>query len=816
MATELNRKTSEIPNSGEQVCGVGFPCSATSVDKGLFDRYYSQLLYGCKNTECQTPTCLSCQKRLARSPFRRFTLLSARTLACFLASQDDPEKGLCPHESVIGAEPRRSRGNLRKSLHTRTIPALEKDDLPGNDHPEYLHTIEGPMEGENSFGSSPDRQSNVQPRYDSEDRQGKPISQSKLHKDKDPKSFTQNLFDTTALKLLQAHIPDQYLQWSPYHRKIESTSADPDHHGASRKDTGPRKKHDVFDSNTPQVSDSTQSKSIIAEAEKPFMSAVNYPTTTHWSASANLRDKRGKRTSMSGVTEKQRPLRNDGEALTSPWKRSKPIADIEADKSPISPWGGRPSFTREGLDYSESDGDVEIVENAPRLKDRKRAVSWTGLESRSRLQEHSPSVGLSNVGHSNEYATSTRCTAHAQDILGGSEEPAPELWKPAETLSHLTPENIHALVRMIKGAEPPHCDGRLYLSSIGRTDTSYLRPTALVRGSSTEVQRTLAFGVQTLNYVLGNTAALLRSFLCRAASEIVPNVVGTRCTINAGELLYQFRNLMEIDHHPRTILPSLWISTGALFIAPLAHTHPRSSDLRAGTALLKARQSHSADEVPNQLRNETSLDDTDAAHIVRIVLAALGATVPTITPETWLAVQKLRASGHVAPEILANTWDSHIVMSLLETMDAFEDEAALALMTRLVRAISARRCMSEMAKNKRSSRRHHTKSANASYDMMDSILDFFVQNEFINTESTKANTDMGKVTPSGLGGVNDNNHKGPRDALTVRCSFPAVTVEWLRSVLLKEWNGKAEVAKWGAIGGALEMMSSFCKYPCSC
>ena len=781
-----------------------------SVDKDSFHRYYAQLLYGCNNTECQTPTCLSCQQRLARGPFRRFTVLSARTLACFLASQDDPEKGLCPNESVITAEARGSRGDLKKPLHKRTKPALETDERSRHDRHESMHTIVGHVEGENRLGNSSETQLDVQLSHDSEDRRVKLMSQSKLQKDKDPKSFTQNLFDTTPLKLLQAHIPDHYLQWSPWAKRTESPSADPNGHRAAREDAVPRKKHNTVDSNTRHESDAAHSKSTDVEAVQPVVSTVNYPTTTHWSASANQRDKRGKRISMSGVTEKQRPLRNDGEAVTSPWKRSKPIADTEAGKSPLSHRGNRPSFTRDGPYHSESDGESEVAKTAPGLKARKRAVSWTGLESQSRLQEHSPLVGSSNVRHSYEYATSTQRSAHPQNILGGSRQPA------AETLSHLTPENIDALVRMIKAAEPPLCDGRLHLRCIGRTDTSYLRPTALVRGSSTEVQRTLAFGVQTLNYVLGNTAALLKSFLCRATCENVPNVMETRCTINAEELLYQFRNLMEIDHHPRTILPSLWIATGVLFNAPLAHSYPRSSGLRAGTALLNARQNHSANDVSNDLHNETSLDDTDAAHIIKIVLAALGATIPKSEPETWLAVQKLRASGHVAPEVLAKTWDSHIVRSLLETMDAFEDEAALALMTRLIRAISARRCMSEMAKNKRPSGKHHTAPVNAHHDMINSILNFFTQNEAISTEAPEASADTSKFPPSSRRGINDHDHENPKDALSVRWSFPAITIEWLRTVLLKEWNGKAEVAKWGAVGGAIEMMAAFCKSLCLC
>ena len=738
-------------------------------------------------------------------------MLSARTLACFLASQDDPEKGLCPHESVTSAEARELRRLTKKALLlTRTKPALRRDDHLGHDLNETILRKVGPVEGETGFESPPDPRSNVQHRVDSEDGQGNPMSHRKLHKEKDPKSFTQSLFDTTPLKQLQVYIPDQYLQWSPCLKRAEPPATDPSDHWAARKDPVPRKKHATLNSNTPPGSDATPSISVNAEAVQHVMSTVKYPSATHWSASANQRDKKGKRASVSGVTEKQRPLRNDCEAVSSAWKRSKPVAATEASKSPISQQGNEPSLT------SAIDGDLEVARTAPRLKDRKRAVSWTGLESQIQLQEHKPSIELFNVKHSQRYATSNQPAAHPRNIPGVSEQPTHESWKPAETLSHLTPENVNALVRMVKAAEPSLYHGRLQLRSIGRTDTTYLQPTALTRGSSTEVQRTRAFGVQSLNYVLGNAAPLLESFLCRAACGVVPDVMQTRSTINAEDLLYQFRNLMEIDHHPRTILPSLWIATGVLFNAPLAHSNPRCSDLRAGTALLKARQDHSSTDISDDLRNEAFLDDTDAAHIVKIVLAALGATIPKSNPETWLAVQKLRASGHVAPEVLAKTWDSHLVRSLLETMDAFEDEAALTLTTRLVRAISARRCMSEMAKNKKTSRRHDSVPANVDHGIINSILGYFTQDEADSTDATEASKKTSKFLASKQGGVNDYHHESPKDTLTVRWSFPAVTVEWFRSVLLKEWNGKAEVAKWGAVGGAIEMMSSFCKSHCFC
>ncbi len=56
-----------------------------------------QLREGCGADYCRTPTCFTCRKRIAgRAPVRPYNPTSARTLAIYLASQDNPESGLCP------------------------------------------------------------------------------------------------------------------------------------------------------------------------------------------------------------------------------------------------------------------------------------------------------------------------------------------------------------------------------------------------------------------------------------------------------------------------------------------------------------------------------------------------------------------------------------------------------------------------------------------------------------------------------------------------------------------------------------------------
>ncbi|CAK7219188.1 hypothetical protein SBRCBS47491_003761 [Sporothrix bragantina] len=63
----------------------------------IVQMYIVQLRDGCGTSTCNTTTCLSFRQRLAgKAPLRRYSSTSARTLSIHLASQDNPEAGLCP------------------------------------------------------------------------------------------------------------------------------------------------------------------------------------------------------------------------------------------------------------------------------------------------------------------------------------------------------------------------------------------------------------------------------------------------------------------------------------------------------------------------------------------------------------------------------------------------------------------------------------------------------------------------------------------------------------------------------------------------
>ena len=177
-------------------------CSLTVVDivnspNITIRSYYNQILYGCTNPYCKTPTCRSCRKRLSKGPFRPYTKCSARALANFLASEDCPYKGLCPHPPA-------------------SSPSTDSELGLVNGETSHEHQVHSAItEDARRRVSSPSRKSLTQDRVelpfnkDVSDQNGgrknarsiRECTRTNVHvyKVRDSKSFVQSIFDTAAI-----------------------------------------------------------------------------------------------------------------------------------------------------------------------------------------------------------------------------------------------------------------------------------------------------------------------------------------------------------------------------------------------------------------------------------------------------------------------------------------------------------------------------------------------------------------------------------------------------------------------------------------
>ncbi|MCJ1381602.1 hypothetical protein MMC17_004713 [Xylographa soralifera] len=202
----------------------------------LVNQFYRQLRHGCQNRLCNTPTCMSCRKRRTKGPFRRFTVLTARALATFLASENDAEQKLCPHSPAADSDsddcafPTNALVDsplLREvfALHGQGIynPVMASDINQSLGEPTILFStitddptqnlreadcnvdlkngriVARPQENLSTFTSATS-ENQRHPTFEIPRHLGASSVKRRSGPEKDPKSFTQNLYDTEIFK----------------------------------------------------------------------------------------------------------------------------------------------------------------------------------------------------------------------------------------------------------------------------------------------------------------------------------------------------------------------------------------------------------------------------------------------------------------------------------------------------------------------------------------------------------------------------------------------------------------------------------------
>jgi hypothetical protein len=136
-----------------------------------------------------------------------------------------------------------------------------------------------------------------------------------------------------------------------------------------------------------------------------------------------------------------------------------------------------------------------------------------------------------------------------------------------------------------------------------------------------------------------------------------------------------------------------------------------------------------------------------------------------------------------------NHAEYHFVHPWLDIIDELEYEPALRLADRLVRGIAARRCFSEIL---------HTLSRQAG-ERQESKLPTFGLMDILTKHLTIVEAQASQSR------LNLDTGRDPGWTVT------SVFMEWLRTIIIKQWDCKSEVHRWSAVGGAIEIMSDFCK-----
>jgi len=329
-----------------------------------------------------------------------------------------------------------------------------------------------------------------------------------------------------------------------------------------------------------------------------------------------------------------------------------------------------------------------------------------------------------------------------------------------KTLSHFTHKNVEALIASVRnsGQRSVHTDNQFLCSYRRPIDPMRRAPSRDGHASQDEAAD---FACQSIVYIFGNVKSILMSFR-NSSPNPTPPMQPLRAYFT--EVECALRQLMQIGSYPSIILSSLWACLGKLERSLCAQSHQKAG--------------------PNsRFEGTIELSDADVIQVMDVVLASLAALVPTRSWKHWDAFLRFRRLGRSVPAggILPENVD--LRTKVLEIMDVFEDDMALKLLKRLIKIT-----MLYWARG--------LEGEAASVSSLGAVN--FLHKYFYSPEMVYFIRMSGTAPKLGI---------QPNFALSLE-----VIIEWLRTIMIKEWNGKARVAKGSPVWGAAEILAHLCLY----
>jgi hypothetical protein len=336
-----------------------------------------------------------------------------------------------------------------------------------------------------------------------------------------------------------------------------------------------------------------------------------------------------------------------------------------------------------------------------------------------------------------------------------------------QVLGHFASENIHALChfRRIMNEQPNAEDfGR----SMDRTKPIDPLPGSL--DPITEVFKSQkAFLRRSLTYILSTPVALLKSFRYGSTSNDLE-----RQTMKEDIL-----NLHTLDYHPKIIYSSLWKSLEHIFSKSKPHQIIGANDNMFGTKYESSDNRGWQNETDRT--QSDALTAVEAAHVFKISLTTLVASFRSVPANIWGVFVFARKRGFLNLDSQLNASGRQIVVELMQT---FEDEMAVRLMARIVRSFSSR-----CGWNFLSQEQNAMESKEAASDM----------HKFLQPISSFLSSKP--VADASLDLLADESEWMPRTPI-----YSVIVLEWARTVLVQEWDGKPEFTHSSTFGCAVAVL----------
>ncbi|OAX82877.1 hypothetical protein ACJ72_02774 [Emergomyces africanus] len=752
----------------------------------LVKRYKNQLLYGCQDPFCATPTCFSYRRRVADAPLRRFTDLSARTVACYLASQDNPERGLCRNTPATNTDFLTGEGTRQHRERSRSYEASEQNVKFASDVQNYNDVEENSSAQGKPAGDMPQQsQRGDGGGMNSKSTEGneKPSPpHGEEGKDsprlKDPKSFTQNLFDTLSMRMVE---------WLPLRRSpdaLDATPVRPTGDGTlppkSTEIETPAKVHEP--PNSPK-----RQKQIVAQPSvksRPQSFTPANPNLQPTAVEVKIPGQPVKRLSLGEMEHWKHPskaytddkIRSERKAARKASSRHTPSNQTSlAQQSP-------PPLKHRSQKHKNSNADVRT----PYKPEQNQRVSWDGSRGPKKPEHTECGNNRVSIGYTIRHS---RSPDEDPETTASKDSNTRKQLKPQQiqTLSHLSKQILTGLEQLMFENDEDRDKWNQEMSEL--ESRGYAEPWDWQYATPRQ-REVFPFVAQSVFYALSSPRQLLQSFRKDPSSPAETNGWGNVGILDIDQLEDSFRILYRICPW-ETTLHSLWTSLDKLFVPP------REFSLH-GPHILPVRCSNSSGHIskrglPSPCNTDSLEDyvsDDDAAYISVVTLLALASSIPPTDSKTWEAVRHVRSSGTILPDAEMRKHSRSTRRALVTISERFEHDLALRLVNRLVRVVSARLAFHEISK---------TRTTNIHDIERQEKLDFtaLILRILRDCSKTKGGQQQSRTFPS----LHDERPTNSR----------MVAVEWLRSLLLKEWDGKPEMPKSGAAGGALQLLASMYK-----
>lgn len=760
-------------------------------------RYKHQLLYGCDDPGCQTATCASRRRRVSEGPYRRYTELSARIIACHLASSDDAEKGLCVNrpytsEVTLVTLDNRQRTSLRRSR--RTGPqATTVATTAGPGSPRQIDRSQDSNQTATAAAESSEQDFHFDgprstgPATSPSGPPGKYCWQGLDHAAeqplKDPKSLPQNLFDTLSLRLVE---------WLPLRRAPGPHHATPDSQAAPPESECSKNKpeHLPQRQETNQLSQQQHGSAILhaQNSQEPHPRTPSSRTSETQSSEIELKleDEQVNRLSFAEVDQWRQASRTDVDERRrrEDYKGRKRSVNSNLHSNEFTSLPSPPALKHRAHKHR---GRTAGPETCPETEDpgpeeqpkNQRRVSW---DSGKVLIESSrdESAYINNRRLPLPQSPGDHDSPTYRRSKRSSPNPTPTAAPIAQTVTHLTPEIIGGLGQILVESEEDALKWREELDQI-QAMGSFDDPNW--RFATSRQRQAFPFIAQSVFFVFSSARQILRSFRKERTGLDTPMLAPKAYHLDLGNLRQSLQHLFAIC--PWDIaLHSLWTALGKLFVPPEDFTTSSRSSRRPSHRSSRSSTLASSPATPLVVRRtpesiaDEHLSDADAAYVATVALFALVSTVPELDSRTWREILRMRAAGTVASADMQKLPPEQ-AQRAVEATDKLEHELGLRLVNRLVRALTARLAYHDISKTRQ------VYSLDVPNQRRVNVIDRIVDN---------------------LSEHYDLQGSGSDKSSPITNPAPLI-IEWLRTLFLREWDNNPEMARSSAAGGAVQIMA---------